>query len=360
MEKGEVKKIEKTRREKIFSYFFFITAFLVFGIFTTVQMRILGDYILYQDIPTIKVIIVIIFWGVMALAFTLLTRFQVNHYYERPIRMLAEGTKKVANGDFSVYLKPVHTNEHMNFIDVMFHDFNKMVEELGSIETLKSGFFSSVSHEIKTPLAIIQNYAELLQNESLKPEVRQEYTLAIYHATKRLSNLITNMLKLNKLENQTIPVTPEPYDVCAQICDCTLQFEKLWESKDIEMNVDIEDKATIEVDESLMEIVWNNLLSNAIKFTEQGGTVSVRQTSTIDEVIVEISDSGCGMDEKTAKHIFDKFYQGDTSHSTEGNGLGLALVLRILQLMNGSISVKSELERGTTFTVRIPTVKEVV
>lgn len=302
----------------------------------------------------LQVVLPMAYWAVVAIGMTVYTGWRVRKTYEEPMKLMADATAKVASGDFSVYIPPQHTPDKLDYLDVMFLDFNKMVEELGSIETLKTDFFSNVSHEIKTPLSVIQNYADLLHQEDLSEEKRLEYTEMILHATKRLSSLITNMLKLNKLEKQVIQPKPEPYDLCFQLCACALQFEDMWDKKDMEFEADMEDRAYICGDSGLLEIVWTNLLSNAVKFTPAGGTISIRQTSDTDWVTVEISDTGCGMEEATMKRIFDKFYQGDTSHATEGNGLGLVLVQRILELSEGTITVRSTPGKGTTFTVRLP------
>ena len=302
----------------------------------------------------VAVIIPTVYWALVAVALTLYARWQIKKTYEEPMHRLAKATAKVAQGDFSVYVPPLHTADKLDYLDVMILDFNTMVEELGSIETLKTDFFSNVSHEMKTPLAVIQNYAQLLQKENLTEEERREYADSILQSTRKLSSLITNILKLNKLEKQTIRPVPEQYDLCQQLCDCALQFEDAWEKKDIEFIAELEDRVIIEADPGLLELVWTNLLSNAVKFTPPGGTVTLTQTSDEKEITVSVSDTGCGMDEKTLRHIYDKFYQGDTSHSTEGNGLGLALVQRILQLSNGTITVKSRVGQGSAFTVRLP------
>lgn len=341
-------------KAKVFPMSSFILSFVALWGLTTSQMLILQDFLNYEKLLIGHVIGIHIYWIFIAAAFTLFNRSQFNRHYQKPMEDFAEATRKVAEGDFSVYVPPRHLPDKMDYMDVIFTDFNVMVEELGSIETLKTDFFSNVSHEIKTPLAVIQNYAQALKNEKLTDSQRELYIDTILESSTILSDLITNILKLNKLEKQNVLPVAEPFDVCTQLCECALRFEDLWTQKNIEFVADIEDRAAIESDASLLELVWNNLISNAIKFTEPGGTVTLRQSSTEDEVFVTVSDTGCGMSEDTLKHIFDKFYQGDTSHSTEGNGLGLALVLRILQLIGGTITASSTLGEGTVFTVCIP------
>ena len=306
----------------------------------------------------VRTIVPIVYWGMVSAGVTLFTRNRMKSTYEEPMQRLAEATGKVANGDFSVYVPTINTSDKLDYLDVMILDFNKMVEELGSIETLRTDFVSNVSHEMKTPIAVIKNYAELLKMESVTEEKRIEYSMAIESAAMRLSTLISNILKLNKLENQRL--TPEKYsfNVCNQLCECILQFEEAWEEKNIELEVDMDDVAMVNADEELMEMVWNNLISNAVKFTEAGGKISIKQTSDETYVKVMISDTGCGMGKETLQHIFDKFYQGDTSHSKEGNGLGLALVKRVLELMDSDIQVVSKKGEGSKFTVTLPKEKQ--
>ncbi|MDF2842590.1 MAG: histidine kinase [Herbinix sp.] len=350
----KVNRTRSKRRNYIKVLLIFLATLFFFGSITTVQFFILGKYMDYKNIAEIHVILILFFWFLCASVFTYLTTRQINQWYEKPMQAFAKATNQVANGDFSVYVEPMHSADKMDYLDYMFLDFNKMVEELGSIETLKTDFISNVSHEIKTPISVIQNYSEYLQKESISDHQRIEYARAIEDSSKRLANLITNILRLNKLENQKIKPEFIKYNICRQLSECVIIFEEVWERKKIEFEADIEDKAMIYADESLLELVWNNLLSNAIKFTDTGGTVTLKQTSTKEHLIVSISDTGCGMKEDTLKHIFDKFYQGDSSHSKEGNGLGLALTMRVLQLHDSTITVDSTPGKGTTFTVRIP------
>ena len=302
----------------------------------------------------IQTLIPMVYWGMVAVGLTLFTRSKIRSTYEEPLHKMAEATSRVAGGDFCVYVPTIHTQDQWDYLDVMIVDFNRMVEELGSIETLKTDFVSNVSHEMKTPIAIIKNYAELLRLESLTEEQKEEYARNIEDAAGRLSSLISNILKLNKLENQRITPEVEAYDVCRQLCDCILQFEDAWEEKEIELETDMDESAMVEADESLLELVWNNILSNAVKFTPPGGTIAVKQSTQEGLVTVSVSDTGCGMDAESMKHIFDKFYQGDTSHSGEGNGLGLALVKRVLELLDGEIRVESEPGKGSSFLVTLP------
>lgn len=332
----------------------FILSFAILAAMTTVQNKILGKFINVSEISNKYVVFMALYWIFVSAVFTWFTRWQIRKRYEIPLKHFAKATREVADGDFSVYVRPIHTADKMDYLDRMICDFNKMVAELGSIETLKTDFFSNVSHEIKTPIAIIQNYAELLKLPDLPEQKRQECVDTIIQTTHRLSELITNILKLGKLEKKTITPVPEEYNLCSQLCECALNFEALWEKKQIEFEADLEDEAVICADADLMALVWSNLLSNAFKFTDAGGRVTLKEYSEGEEILVQVRDTGCGMSSETMNHIFDKFYQGDTSHATEGNGLGLALALRVLQLMGYTITAESRVGEGTAFTVHIP------
>jgi signal transduction histidine kinase len=164
---------------------------------------------------------------------------------------------------------------------------------------------------------------------------------------------MTNILKLNRLENQQIYPTPTTFDLGEQLCECLLNYESVWEKKNIEIETNIEDDVKISADAELLSLVWNNLFSNAFKFTEECGRVTLTLTTNEKYAIVKIADTGCGINAEVGAHIFEKFYQGDTSHATQGNGLGLALVKRVIDIMQGEIEVESAVGIGTTFTVKV-------
>lgn len=297
----------------------------------------------------------VIYWAIVAFIFTFLTVHQRKKAFFEPLMILKEATTQVASGDFSVYLKPIFSLDQSNYIDQMFADFNKMVAELGSLETMKTDFIASVSHEIKTPLATIQGYSRMLQEPSLSDEERQTYSEALTHASMNLSTLVTNMLQLTKLEHQGILSTQESYNVCDQLTEIISSYVTTWDQQSIHYEIQLEDRATLMADPVLVGIIWRNLLSNATKFTPKEGYIRVHQTSSSDHITVVIEDSGIGMSETTQRHLFEKFYQGDTSRSVDGNGLGLALVSRSIELLDGSIHVESELGQGSRFIVKLKT-----
>ena len=273
---------------------------------------------------------------------------------ERPVKRIIDGAQKVMDGDLSTRIAPLRGVEPG--FNVIIDYFNRMVQELSGMETLRTDFIANVSHELKTPLAVIQNYGTMLQQPNLSDEDRRDYARTVTNASQRLASLITNILKLNKLENQQIYPKKERFDLGEQLCECLLGFENAWEAKKIEIETEIEDGVNVESDPELLSLVWNNLFSNAIKFTEGGGTVGLKLHTENGHAVVEVSDTGCGISPEVGAHIFEKFYQGDTSHATQGNGLGLALVKRVVDIVGGEISVSSELGKGSTFTVRIKAV----
>ncbi len=287
----------------------------------------------------------LIIWGF----YKLKNRFTVD----RPVKRISDSLEKIASGDFSVRLEPITDPFGSNRYNSIIYSINKMAEELSGVETLRTDFISNVSHEMKTPLAVIQNYASLLSVPEISHEERLEYVKGIKNSSNRLSLLITNILKLNKLENQQIFPRLVSYDLSEQICECLLQFEDIWEKKDIEIDTDIEDEIIISGDPELISLVWNNLFSNAFKFTEEKGRVRVSVRGEGENAVVCVEDTGCGMDSETQKHIFDKFYQGDSSHTSKGNGLGLALAKRVTDIMKGEITVCSRPGKGSSFTVKM-------
>ena len=271
---------------------------------------------------------------------------------DQPVKIITEATEKMMRGDFSVRVKQMH-GAGMEGFNQIGETINSMAEELSGVETLRTDFIANVSHEMKTPLAVMQNYATLLQTPDLTEEKRVEYAKAITDASRRLADMMTNILKLNRLENQQIYPNPTTFDLGEQLCASLLQYENVWEKKHIELETDIADGVLVCADAELLSLVWNNLFSNAFKFTEEGGRVMLTLTADEKYATVKISDTGCGMSAEVGAHIFEKFYQGDTSHATQGNGLGLPLVKRVVDIMQGEIGVESVIGKGTTFTVKI-------
>ena len=270
---------------------------------------------------------------------------------ERPVDRIVGALERIGRGELD------HRLDIRDFSEVGFREIceglNRLARELGSVETLRTDFISNVSHELKTPLSVIRNYAVLLRDETLPPEQRRQYTQAIADTAGQMAELVSNILRLNKLENQQIFPQTCSFDLGEQLAGCLLQFESAWEEKSLELECELAEDIRVEADPELLSLLWNNLLSNAVKFTPNGGKLSVKLTAEEDWALVTIADTGCGMSAETGRHIFEKFYQGDTAHATRGNGLGLALVKRVVDITGGVITVSSTLGKGSTFTVRL-------
>lgn len=268
-----------------------------------------------------------------------------------PLKKILAASERLKRGDLSTKIEVEEKKEeNKNEFDLIIDYFNSMIDELSGIETLKTDFISNVSHEIKTPLTIMQNQCALLLSDSLSDEERKEAARSISVTSQQLSEMITNILRLNKLENQEIFLAPTEFDVCEQLRQAMISFESVWEAKNIEPVLEIPDVQYIKSDSELLNLVWHNLLSNAFKYTESG-SVTIKLVRDGKKVRISIIDTGCGFSIDEKDKIFDKFYQIDTSHKSSGNGLGLALVKRIADILGAQIEAESEVGKGSTFTI---------
>lgn len=334
-------------------YFFLLVAFVTtctIVLFMDILMKTLGYEFTQEEITksAVSTFLLVLF---ISLSFATIDYIRRIITVIRPSKEIQRCLNELTHGDFTARVKPTVSESY--FGDIA-NDINKLAKELSSVETLRSDFISNVSHEIKTPLAIIQNYGMLLSDSNLDDEKRIEYAKVITKSSRQLAELVTNILRLNKLENQEIFPSKESFNLSEELCSALLSFEDIWNERNIEIEVDIEEEIYTLGDAALLSLVWNNLLSNAFKFTPPGGRVRVYLKLYNDKAVVRVEDSGIGMSEDTTKHIFEKFYQGDTSHREKGNGLGLALAKRIVDIHNGEIDVLSEVKKGSSFIVTLP------
>lgn len=288
----------------------------------------------------------------LSILFTLIDTLRRKFTTEKVTKYISDVAKKIVQGDFSVRITPINRFGVDEKFNEIIDCFNAMAEELAGVETLRTDFIANVSHEMKTPLAVMQNYGTLLQAPELDKEKRIEYAKGVTDGSRRLADMMTNILKLNRLEKQQIYPRTEEYDLGEQLCECLLNYETIWERKNIEINTQIQEDVKVNTDKELLTLVWNNLFSNAFKFTSEGDMVSVILEADRQYAVVKVIDTGCGMSTEVGTHIFEKFYQGDTSHATQGNGLGLALVKRVVDILQGEISVESRKGEGSTFLVK--------
>ncbi len=285
----------------------------------------------------------------LSMLITILFVLVVLKQIVKPMKRLTEATKQVAIGNFDVKVKQTTNDE----IGTLVMNFNKMAQELKNNEYLKKDFVSSVSHEFKTPIASISGFAKILQSNEIDDQTRIEYVQIIIDETERLSRLSSNLLRLSSLENQAIIEKMHCFSLDEQIRRVILLLEQNWSKKGIELDLDLETLDFIG-DEELLQQVWINLIDNAIKFSETGGLLTIKVYAINHSAVVEIEDSGKGMASETVDRIFEKFYQGDLAHRTDGNGLGLSIVKRIIDLYEGEITCASKIGHGTTFTIKLP------
>ena len=274
----------------------------------------------------------------------------LNHRILRPIRNLGSAMNRVAGGDFKLR---IDSTSRSGDIQQLYRDFNVMVAELEKTEVLQSDFVSNVSHEFKTPINAIEGYAMLLQDADGATPEQREYVEKILHNTRRLSSLIGDILLLSKVENQTIAKEAKEFRLDEQVRQSILSLEPQWSEKEIDFDVELEEISYRGYARLLLH-VWSNLIGNAVKFNPPNGAVRLRLNRADGGVVFTIEDEGPGIPPEARKHIFDKFYQGDSSHRQEGNGLGLALVKRILNACGGEIFMENLPERGCRFTVTLP------
>lgn len=286
---------------------------------------------------------------VSVLVGTIISNYAGRHPLTAIIAM-SNATQEVARGNFDVSLDE---NIKIKELRDMAHNFNLMTKELAGTEILRTDFVENVSHEFKTPLSAIEGYATLLQKKDLSEEKRQGYTKKILYNTRRLSTLTSNILLLSRLDNQEIGIKKESFCLDEQLREILLLLEDGWTEKKLELEIDL-DAVDYYGNKDLLAHVWQNILSNAIKFSPEHGIIHILLRRENGSLITSITDNGIGMSEDIMRRVFEKFYQGDLSRSSQGNGLGLALAKRIVNLHGGDISVSSKEGKGTTFTVFLP------
>ncbi len=326
---------------------------LVMGIMSIssfVSAALLFLFRVFGYVQWMPLFLTIIMLEVSMLIGTALALFVAKRFL-RPINGLIDANKKVAQGDFSVRVEedPDRTGE----MHELLHSFNMMVAELQGIELYRSDFINNFSHEFKTPIISIRGFAKQLKNPELSKELQNEYLDIIISESEKLCNMSTNVLQMSKLDSQTLVGGKTRFSLDEQIRNSILLLERQWSEKNVNWELKL---PSVEFygNADLLSQVWKNLIENAIKFIDVGGTVGITIECADEFLLVHIVDNGCGMSEDTLAHIFEKFYQGDTSHAQQGNGLGLSIVKRISELCGGTVSVTSTEGKGSHFIVKLP------
>ena len=353
-----INSIKKIAIKLIQSFIFRLSFIMVFAL--TVSNVLAGGIlmILYNTplkerlhlTPISVTVIVLVFSYLSSAAFSII----INRNVFTPLKKLTQVTKEVAEGNYDVNLDGI-TNLFTEKSDLgsLVDAFEDMTHELSSTEIFRNDFIHNFSHEFKTPIISISGFAKQLYKGDLTPEQQTEFAKIIMDESQHLATMSSNVLLLSKLESQEIISDKESFPLDEQLRTCMLLFEEQWSEKNISIDMDL-DEINYYQNKDLLYHVWVNLIGNAVKFTPESGSITVKCKNAAGRIVVTISDDGIGMDEETKKHLFEKFYQGDTSHATSGNGLGLSLVKRIIDMMGGRITVVSETKKGSTFTVSLP------
>ena len=336
---------EKDRLSLRLRLMLLVSAELVFCVLLAVGVY----YILEGWIPLNPTLLLILDLVIISLTVGSVVTTFVAKYFFNPIKKLRGAMEKVADGDFSVRLEDYSSS---NEIMEVYSGFNLMAGELAATEILQTDFVSNVSHEFKTPINAIEGYSTLLQDSDNLTAEQREYVEKILFNTNRLSTLVGSVLLLSKIENQAIATGQTTYRLDEQIRQSIVALEPAWEKKGTEFDVEL-DSVDYVGNEPMMRHVWDNLIGNAVKFGPEGGLVSIRLEKQADLAVVTVSDQGPGLTEEARKHIFDKFYQADSSHKQEGNGLGLPLVKKILDITGDEISAANLPTGGCCFTVKL-------
>lgn len=346
------KKIKQKRTMRVWFSTIVFVLFAITGATTAIIFFVLYGILAFQEIYLNAFLLIaamtISSIAIGAVLATLAPKFTFNR-----LTRISEGMREIAKGNFKTRVPENDKEGALSEFGELERTFNSMAADLDGIEIFRNDFINNFSHEFKTPIVSLRGFARRLQSEDITEEQRREYIDIIVSESERLANMATNVLLLSKLENQQIVSEKSVYYLDEQIRKCILLLEREWSAKDIELDIEL-DETEICFNEEMLSHVWINLLSNAIKFTAAGGKVGCRLCRTDEGVVCTVSDNGIGMSEQTKARVFEKFFQGDPSHSTLGNGIGLNIAHRIVVLAGGEIDVETAEGEGSAFTVTLP------
>ncbi len=345
----EIKKVRSMR------FWFSLMVFMLFvitGVIAAILFYVLNSVLEFNELylnTTLLVFAMALSCIIIGAALTATT----SKFIFRRISKISEGMREISRGNFKTRVDELDKSKSLTEFGELERSFNQMASELDGIEIFRNDFINNFSHEFKTPIVSIRGFARQLQSDRLDEEQRREYLGIIISESERLSTMSENVLLLSKLENQQIVSEKTEFYLDEQIRNCILLLEKAWGDKNIELDLEL-DEIKYHFNEEMLSHVWINLFSNAVKFTGEGGRISCRLWRDGSRILFSVTDSGIGMSEETMSRIFEKFYQGDESHASIGNGIGLNIVHRVVTLAGGDVTVESRVGEGSTFTVVLP------